>query len=551
MRISALDLNSRILAGKTGSVSWEIKSLIDLERRRAEIDIYDVIGDPWSGTSAQGILYQLRMADVDEMLVRINSIGGVVTEGMDIYNLLCEHPANVTIRISGVAASIASIVALAGDRVEMYANSQFMIHDPYASPDPYGPPMREEDLLRNAKLLASIKGQMFKIYADKTGMDLEEIAALCRAESWFTADEAKLKGFVDAVLNDETEGSMQTVRLSAAAWNPKILNAIKAPKILRMAAQAASLPPPALAATPPKEKKMARRRKILNLSTSLASSKGGVALMLAALGKNTNKLKAEEITDEDLASLTAELEEASTRAEELEAELEETSARAAQYDEAKKALEETTSRATKAAEELEELKKKMSDMKSADGDGDDDEVDAAGDEEMSAEARTFLNGASRKVLRGIARAAVAATDSKDLEGLEGRLVALTLRGGSAKSIAAIRSELVSNMIAKGKLLPHKKAWALSTSEANLNAYLEGIGAGTLAAFSKTLTPGDEAALQHNSGTEGARASTTTPGDEIPGNPNIDRTSPEYLAAEKKIRSIMGVDRMKPRAAAAS
>jgi ATP-dependent Clp protease, protease subunit len=160
----------------------------------AEIMIYDVIG--WPFVDADTFVRDLNRLNVKDITVSINSPGGDVFDGTAIYNALKNHPANITTRIDGLAASMASIIALAGDRIEMAENAYYMIHNPwsFAIGDEY-------DMHKEAELLRKIGGTLAGTYAARTGATQEESKALMDAETWFTGTEAAESGFVDKAIN--------------------------------------------------------------------------------------------------------------------------------------------------------------------------------------------------------------------------------------------------------------------------------------------------------------------------------------------------------------
>ncbi|MCU7535915.1 Clp protease ClpP, partial [Prescottella equi] len=94
-----------------------------------EILIYDVIGSYWMETDAQTIATQIKGLDTDEIVVRINSPGGDAFDGIAIMNALRAHSATVTVRVDGLAASAASVIAMAGDEIIMGEGAQMMIHE--------------------------------------------------------------------------------------------------------------------------------------------------------------------------------------------------------------------------------------------------------------------------------------------------------------------------------------------------------------------------------------------------------------------------------------
>lgn len=166
---------------------YEIKAL----KNSAEISIYDEIGG-W-GVSAKDFVEDLKgVGDVADITLRLNSPGGSVFDGMAIYNQIKQHKAQVTVYIDGLAASMASVIAMAGDLVIMPENAMMMIHNPWtmAVGD-------AEDLRNNADLLDKIKSTMLSAYAKKSGKSEDEISAIMDAETWLTGAEALEAGFAD------------------------------------------------------------------------------------------------------------------------------------------------------------------------------------------------------------------------------------------------------------------------------------------------------------------------------------------------------------------
>jgi ATP-dependent Clp protease protease subunit len=164
---------------------------------RAEIWIYEEIGeDFWTGggITAKGFQKELSEIKAGQIDLHINSPGGMVFEGITIHNLLKQHPANVTTYIDGLAASIASVIALAGDKVIMAENALFMIHN--ASGMVVG---TSDDMRDFAEKLDKVNGSIATTYTSKTKKDEKEINDLMAAETWMTADEALEMGFVDEV----------------------------------------------------------------------------------------------------------------------------------------------------------------------------------------------------------------------------------------------------------------------------------------------------------------------------------------------------------------
>lgn len=157
--------------------------------------LYDMIGkDPATGEgiTAKSFDASLKaMGDVSRIDLRINSNGGSVFEGMAIYSTLMSHPARKVVHIEGIAASMASIIAMVGDEIHMAANALFMIHEPRASAEGTA-----EDILQTASALESMSENCVSVYADRSGGDRATIKQQMKAETWFSAQEAKAAGFV-------------------------------------------------------------------------------------------------------------------------------------------------------------------------------------------------------------------------------------------------------------------------------------------------------------------------------------------------------------------
>ena len=158
-----------------------------------ELFIYDDIDD-WWGVSAQSVVDQIRAMDAPEINVRINCRGGMVFEGIAIYNALRLHKANVHVSIEGLAASIASVIAMAGDSVTIAENAMMMIHNPYgwATGD-------AESMRKTAEVMDKIADSIAVSYTARTGKSIDELKALMDAETWFTAQEALDMGLVDQI----------------------------------------------------------------------------------------------------------------------------------------------------------------------------------------------------------------------------------------------------------------------------------------------------------------------------------------------------------------
>ncbi|MGW1814077.1 head maturation protease, ClpP-related [Streptomyces sp. NPDC002125] len=173
--------------------SWyEIRNAVDADE--AELLIYDEIGGWWGNTPGE-IVDELRAVTAPNLRVRINSPGGSVYDGIAIANAIRLHPATVTVQVDGIAASAASVIAMAGDRIVMTPQSQLMIHD--ASSLCIG---NASDMAEMAALLDIQSDNIADAYAARAGGTREEWRERMRAESWYLAAEAVAAGLADEVL---------------------------------------------------------------------------------------------------------------------------------------------------------------------------------------------------------------------------------------------------------------------------------------------------------------------------------------------------------------
>ncbi len=164
----------------------------------AEIYIYDVIVNyAWDDdeVTAKGFIDDLKAIGSDTPLdLHINSPGGSVFAGLAIYNALKRHQAEVCVYIDGLAASIASVVAMAGDRIVMPENALLMIHDPYSWAGGTA-----DDLRKAAEMLDKATDSIISTYQAKTEMETEALADMMAAETWINAAKALEWGFADEV----------------------------------------------------------------------------------------------------------------------------------------------------------------------------------------------------------------------------------------------------------------------------------------------------------------------------------------------------------------
>lgn len=165
----------------------------------ADVFIYDEIGESFwgGGVSAQTLATELAALEADVIRVFINSPGGAAWDGIAIMNSLRRHSARIEVTVDGLAASAASVIAMAGDTITMNRGSELMIHD--ASGGAYG---NAEYLEETASILHKLSDSIADIYAARAGGDRETWRAAMVAETWYTADEAVAAGLADAATEE-------------------------------------------------------------------------------------------------------------------------------------------------------------------------------------------------------------------------------------------------------------------------------------------------------------------------------------------------------------
>lgn len=163
------------------------------------ITMFDVIGEDWwtgGGITAKKVASQLRAIGERPVEVQINSNGGDMFEGIAIYNVLREHPQKVTVKVMGMAASSASIIAMAGDTIEIGAASFLMIHNCWV----FAMGNRHE-LRAAADWLEPFDEAMAGLYVDRSGQKLDDVTKWLDAETYMSGKTAIERGFADELLS--------------------------------------------------------------------------------------------------------------------------------------------------------------------------------------------------------------------------------------------------------------------------------------------------------------------------------------------------------------
>ncbi|MGX2953373.1 ClpP-like prohead protease/major capsid protein fusion protein [Shewanella sp. JL219SE-S6] len=205
----------------------------------AELMIYDEIGG-WGITAKQFARDLKDLGKITQLNARIHSPGGDVFEGMAIYNILKNYPAHKVAHIDGLAASMASVIAMAFDEVVMPENAMMMVHKPWG-----GTIGDADDMRKYADLLDKVEGNLVGAYRDKTGMTDEQLHALLAEETWLTGREAVEKGFADTLTEPlAMAASLQSNRMKDYANMPKALQILLAPQANSANPQNAPTPAP-------------------------------------------------------------------------------------------------------------------------------------------------------------------------------------------------------------------------------------------------------------------------------------------------------------------
>jgi len=175
----------------------------DIQSKRndvVDIFLYDVIGKTWDGEGVQAKNFSAELkshGEIAQINLRINSPGGNVFDGLTIHNILKNHKANVTVYIDGLAASIASVIAMSGNKIIMPSNTMMMIHDPSGLVQG-----TSEDMRSYADVLDKVKKAVVEAYKARSGLNEDRINKLMTDETWLLASEAKELGFADEIIDE-------------------------------------------------------------------------------------------------------------------------------------------------------------------------------------------------------------------------------------------------------------------------------------------------------------------------------------------------------------
>jgi ATP-dependent Clp endopeptidase proteolytic subunit ClpP len=265
----------------------------------AEVSIYDEIG--FGGVTAKSFLAELKKLSGQRVHLRINSVGGSVVEGAAIYNALRRHKGGLVVHIDALAASMASVIAMAGDETLIADNALVMIHNPW------GMTMGDADELRKeADILDKLKATLVNAYVRKTGMEAEQVAQMMDDETWLDATEAVALGFADAI-EDGIEAAASITPEAARARFDKFSNSMRKPAKNRKAEEAApEVVEPAVEAPVTDEAVDISEE---NMTAELQAKVDALQAELnAKVEADTVRAQADEVTAKELETLKAEVE---------------------------------------------------------------------------------------------------------------------------------------------------------------------------------------------------------------------------------------------------
>lgn len=183
-------------------------------------DVYDYLG--YENINPKAIKQALNEANGSDVELEINSPGGYVDAGSEIYTALKEYQGQVTAKITGQACSAASWIALAADRVEMSPTAQMMIHR--ASTISIG---NSDDLASDLNALNSLDKSFVDLYSQRTGLDAQEVYRLMCNTTWMNAKEAVDKGFADEIMFQNDKKPALVNADGSLSVKPDTINKIK------------------------------------------------------------------------------------------------------------------------------------------------------------------------------------------------------------------------------------------------------------------------------------------------------------------------------------
>lgn len=188
-------------APQSALAKWQPDMVSAKSGEDATINIYSVVGEDYSGegVTAKLVASILRKNEGKAVTVNINSPGGSFFEGLAIYNMLREHDGDVNVKIVGLAASAASVIAMAGDTIEIAESGFIMIHNAWSIA--VG---NKHDMKSVSEVLAKFDESMISIYSRATSKSSKDLVKMCDAETWLMGEDAIENGFATALLASDS-----------------------------------------------------------------------------------------------------------------------------------------------------------------------------------------------------------------------------------------------------------------------------------------------------------------------------------------------------------
>ena len=205
---------------------WKNQDVNDSGDTERVLEINGTIAeDSWFDDDVTPKLFREELfAGSGDVVIWINSPGGDCIAASQIYGMLMDYPGNVTVKVDGVAASAASVIAMAGTKVLMVPTALMMIHNPatFAFGD-------HEDMRRAIEMLDEVKESIINAYEIKTGLSRAKLGHLMENETWMNANKAVEMGFADGILEDaKRTPTAQSYAFSGKTVEAAIINKVRA-----------------------------------------------------------------------------------------------------------------------------------------------------------------------------------------------------------------------------------------------------------------------------------------------------------------------------------
>lgn len=207
----------------------------------ADLELFGVVGEGWSddGITARRVKRELRdIGAVDTLRIKLSSVGGYVDEGVEIYQMLADHPAHTICTVGAQAVSCGSLIAVGCDEVIFHASSLWLAHNPWALT--IGDYVALEKRAADLKVMA---GVFADAYVARTGKSKDEIQALMNEDRYMDAEEAKEWGFCSTILPAKKKPAASGARMAAARSEFEAMKEDARQRLTRVAAMTLSAPP--------------------------------------------------------------------------------------------------------------------------------------------------------------------------------------------------------------------------------------------------------------------------------------------------------------------